>query len=311
MDPALIAQLAKGALIPGTLALAALLVLWWKRKGPIDRARDFSEHGMVRPAAGDRLWATPLVFGGTYLITHAVLFEGFTLPPKSAFDWIAPLALAVTVLGALGQRVRFFPPARWALRATVLAIFAFLSASTLHAIKDNTLAKAMWAGAFALASCAAFWGAERTADRSRGPEAAVMLMVWAVAANQILALTYHSLRISQVAQVSAALCGAAMVVGIFRRPFSLGLGGAHVPVMLTAAAIFQGVLLATPPLYRFVYPALLTLSLVLAGVATFGKLGRVQGVKGALLRIGLMLLPLLAAGALAAKEKLSEETYEY
>jgi len=212
---------------PAVFAGAALLAGWWRRRGD-------------DPHEGP-LWLAPVVVLIAYVGVHAALLGGL-VAPRVAADWMPAVALAAAGLGLVAWRWRGPRAVLWGLRAlVVLGVgVACTSGKIRHGWAIDRAAPVL--GAFTAHTLASWWAFERLAARARGAEAPGVLMLYALACGQVVALAYYSLKVAQMPTAVAACMGAAAVVGIIRPRLSLARGGVDAPVLVTQAALFQGFL---------------------------------------------------------------------
>ncbi len=304
MDPALQKTLALGVLPPAVFTGVVLLSAWWRRRMP--EAAE-ARAALIPPDAtntrGERLWLTPLVFAVAYLPVHHFLLGGIKAP-NAAADWMPYVALLAGVLGALAVVGRMPLVVRWIWRALVCAAVAGAIAS--GKVRNGwPMAEAIpTLAAFVLHTLAAWWAFERVTDRTRGPGGPIVLMIYAVGVSQVLALAFYSLRLAQMPTAMAAVAGAAMVVALIRPRFTLALGGVHVVLLISNAALLQGVLFPGDAILPRVLPWILLASPLLAAGADLVPL---KGWKLVVLRSALALVPVAVAIGLAAALRPADE----
>lgn len=302
MNPAILQQLAIGALIPGAVGLIFFLSVWLSRRGTPE-ASSFESTLRVATQLGERPWIAPLVFGAIAAIGVPTLIGAVEFPPRRAFDWTPIVALAAMLLGLLAPNgvaggVRLKAPVRWALRAGLVLAVAYVSSRSL--LKSWGPANAaVWIGGFTILTLASFWGVERVLNRTRDWSGPAIVMIWAGAAGQVLIVTLDSLRQGQVATMMAAVAGAAMIAAIIRPRFTLAYGGVHVPVIVTAMSVFQAAIFKDDlPTVWWAQAGLLLASAVLPTLIRTGPRGE-SGLSREIVRVALAAVPAMAAVGIA------------
>ena len=305
LDPAVVKQLALGIVPPG-LAGTVLFALTLRK----------SSTG--QPDVGWRARLIPLVLAALYCGLHAFVL-GLRVPPRESTDW---LPVAAVVAGVAATCVGYFGRgtagslAGWLLRLLVLAAVGALAAGR---IRGNWTAgeAVVQVGAFVLASGVALHGSETVLRRRNAALAALVLLVFAAGASQVLVLGFSSLKLSQSAGLWAAMLGGAVLVGLFRRKSTLPLGIALVVVAVTIAAMFQGALY-TSTKRPWLLTALIAASPALAAAGTLVRMpteGRARHLRW-VVPLMLSLVPVGAAIALSlpsdkAGDADAEYEYEY
>lgn len=297
MDPTLIKQLALGIVPPAAAALLVFPLLWWRRRATAEEFAALTPPTLAN-TRGEPLWVTPLVLGLIGVVMSPVIAGGLAWPPRAGADWLPVVAAVAAGLGITARAVRFPVIVRWVVRLLVIAGIGYLSLRAPIHNRWDAATSALWLGGFTLATAAAFWAAERHADRTRGAAGPAVLFVLVFAANQLLVLGYHSLKLAQYPGLFAAALGPVLLLALLRPRFTLAFGGVHVPVLVTAAVlaqgVFSGVVLETAR-FPVTWALLLAASPIFALLGEVGPLGRLTGWKAALVRGGLAALPALAA----------------
>lgn len=263
------------ALVTGGLLLAA----WWRRRAEGER---------------EPLWLTPTVAALAYVGVHASLLGGLNVP-RAAADWMPLVALTAGGLGLLAWRWKGRPRGLWIVRAAALVgVGLLMSIGKIRQGWPAVTGGGVLLG-FLAHSLAAWWALERVALR-RGFEGPAVTMLHALAAGQIVALAYYSLKVAQMPTAMAACMGAAGVVALVRPRFGLARGGVDVPVVVTQAAMLQGWLYSAGEGGRWL--PLLLLGVPMAALAA----GRAPapGWKATLLRAGAAGLVAVATIGVAA-----------
>ena len=302
LDPAILRQLAMGAIPPGVASLVLFALLW--RRGT--------------RKSGSRPILAALGLGLLYGAFHAWLF-GLRFPPRESMDWL-PLAAIAAAVGSCAlaclptgdHRPRWRPSIGGAvITIAVLGLVGWLAAGNLRKSWSaaETLENVGW---FVLLTGLAWAGASVLAHRRPGPVAPLTLLIIAGGASQVLALAFSSLKFAQSAGIWAAFLGGAMVVAFFRRGLSLARGGVLPPVAVTAAAVFQAFLITSADRPRL-YIGLLVLSAIGAGLgAAFPTTGgRGRRITGVLAPIVLAAIPVVIGVAVALAAAAGADDYEY
>lgn len=305
MDPALQKSLALGVLPPALFTGIVLLLAWWWRRMPESAE---ARAALLPPSntntIGERLWLTPLVFAIAYLPVHHFLLGGFKPQPIAAADWMPHVAVLAGVLGALATIARMPIAVRWVWRALVCAAIAGAIAS--GKIRNGwPMSEAIpTLAAFVIHTLFAWWLFERVTDRTRGPGGPIILMIYAAGVSQVLVLAFYSLRLAQMPTAMAAVAGAAMVVALIRPRFTLAFGGVHVILLVSNAALLQGVLFPGDAILPRVLPWVLLASPLLAALADFIPL---KGWKLVVVRSVLAVIPVAAAIGVAVSLRPADE----
>lgn len=305
MDPALQKSLTLGVLPPAIFTGIVLLLAWWWRRMPESaEARVALLPPSTMNTRGERLWLSPLVFAVAYLPVHHFLLGGFKFSLVAAADWMPYVALLAGVLGALATLARMPVAIRWIWRAVICAAIAGAIASGKIRNGWPMVEAVPTLAAFVLHTLAAWWLFERVTDRTRGPSGPIVLMIYATGVSQILALAFYSLRLAQMPTAMAAVAGAAMVVALIRPRFTLALGGVHVILLVSNAALLQGVLFPGDAILPRVLPWILLASPLLAASADLLPL---KGWKLVVVRSVLAIIPVAVAIGLAAALRPADE----
>jgi hypothetical protein len=306
MDPFIVRQLALGVIPPLVVSLVVFAVLW--RRSNARLGIDLPDVP-TRERPGAAVWVTPLFLGLLSIVMHGVLFGGYNLPPKAGLDWMPLVALVGTVLGVLSLGVKLPAIGRWVLRlglvggAGVALTWNFLG-------RWDAAESVAWIGGFTLATLLTWWGAERAADAKRGMSMPLAMSIWLGASAQIMVMGLSGLATSQAAGVLATAMIALAVVAFFRPFATLAFGGVHVPVVVGMSLLLVAVLPKATPRALEEPDALWTLLLYAGSVVVAWPLSMLADVIGpsrwrgswkhSALRLGLLLLPLLAALGVAA-----------
>jgi len=307
MEPQLIKQLALGIVPPLLVALVLFPAFWWRRRATRQELPALTPPTLDNTRA-DPTWLAPLVFGLIGVVMSPIIASKLPFPPTGGADWLAFVALAGLVMGLTAKAIRFPIVVRWLVRLAVIAAVGYVSLRAPIHGRWSPQTSALWLAGFTAITGVVFWAAERHTDRTRGPAGPIVLLVLCFAANQLLILGYHSLKLAQYPGFFAAALGPVLILALIRPRFTLAFGGVHVPVLMTAAALLQGTFAAVvndDAPFPFVWVLMLAASPILALVGSVGPLGRLTGWKAAAVRGGLAALPAFAAVGWAAS------TYEF
>lgn len=294
MEPAILRQLAVGALVPGVFATVLFALAWIPRQ---------PEAGQPRTALQTLgYWATlilvPLALPLVYLASHPIVFP---MPEtlRSSFDRL-PIAagiLGVFTLSAVCVRA-------WALRAPLWILGLVLMALSIGveraAWNDHTRFSAVSVGLFVLLGMIAIASTSALMRTTRGATSALLLLIIGAGASQLLVLGFHSLKHGQAAGFAASVAGGALAVSLLRPRRSLQGAGAAISAF-TAFMMLHGVLFTETP-YAWLLAALVTLS---PAAALLVNLMPLTGIKATLARLMLAGLPFAIAMGIALSQKTS------
>lgn len=293
MDPAMVKNLALGAVPPLVLMLVYFAIVH-RRRG------------------AEQAWwvgaVTPLVMALAVVVTYAIAFQMPTLSARASFEWLPIAAIAAGIAGAVASMERWPALVRWT--PAVLAVLFGAWASARNLIGGSwsaaqTGAYLVEAGVTGVVLLGA--GHVLVAKRA-GIVPALVLMLFAGAASQLLVLGFFSMKVSQVAGMGASMMMAAVAVA-FRRPtLRVGSGAMVFIVALSLTALAQGRLYgqATPEFVR-IYAALLTLSLVGGALVQAWVADRWSArVRGAMV-LGAVALPLVVGIGIAGAKWQADE----
>jgi hypothetical protein len=293
MDPAMVKNLALGAVPPGVLALLFFLLAW--RRRPAERA-------------GPALVATPIFMALAVVFTYAITFQTPRLAPLAAFDWLPIIAIAAGVAGVFAALERLPLVVRWTPAVLALLFAAWAGAKNAIATSwtpSQTGAHLLEAVVFGIVLLGA---GHSLVSRRAGVMPVASLMLFAGAACQLLVLGFFSMKVGQVAGMGASMAIAALPVARWRPATRVGPGGMVFIVVMTLAALGQGRLYgqATPEFAR-IYTALLTLSLVGGALVAAGLGERCSARIRTTLVLGVVALPLVAGLGIAGKKWQDEQ----
>jgi hypothetical protein len=307
IDPAVLRQLALGAVPPGIVATLGFALLWWRRRGRVNPP--------ALPPLLHRL-ATPCFFAAFYTAAHALLFGGLNVPPRQSTDWLplfAALGAALAMVGALwripspGAKRWLHIAAQGSLALVALAAMGYLGAG--RAVSNwSSRDAALHILPFALLCLVAIISAEILTRRRGGAAPAIALLITCAGAAQVLMLAFSSLKLGQSAGLAAAFFGGAMLIAFFRPRLSLAAGAAIAPLVLTFAALYHGALF-TYTSRPWMYIGCIAAAPVLAALASWPGTPWSQRLWVRALPPLAALLPVVAALVLALSQQ--SEDYDY
>lgn len=311
MDPAMVKNLALGAIPPAFIAAVYFVALWLKRS-PVMHA----DGSAIR--AERRILLVPVVMTCAMVFTFMAVFGMPTLAPVTAFDWLPLIGVAAGFAGVIASLEGIPSFVRWTPAVGAMLFAAWASAKNPIASSWPAEQSAAYLLESMLMGVVVLAGANWLASRRPGLAPVLVLMLFAGAVTQLLVLGYFSMKVGQVAGMGASMLIAAAGVALWRKEFRLGPGGVTFIVVVTMAALGQGKLYgqASPELAR-VYAALAVLSVVGAALVGWGLSTKVgPRMRGAIVVV-VAALPLLAGLGVAGKkwaaeqEAASESEYGY
>lgn len=200
--------------LPVLLACAILVQGWWSGPRPWH----------AKPPA----WPFPAAIGVAYLLAF-VLQDGWPdMPPTEKWHWLVPTTLAATVLGITA---RLFPRSG-SLRLAPEFTLAFIAAFAMHFPGQDSIEVRLAIGiAVLLATLAG-----RTSVLRR-PAIQLPVLGWMLLATlSIMVLQINFAKLAILTGSVSAICAAAAVITLLRRPSSLGIGG-HLVIGFSVASI--------------------------------------------------------------------------
>lgn len=287
MDMGPVLKVVEAAWPPVVAGLVVWPLAWLSRIGRADRA-----HAPVKRDRAEPYWVAPVLLGLAAVVMHWILFHSIVGFPTSAADWRPHIAFIAMIVGMLGALTRARGGTRWVVRIAAIALAGHLGViarvrhlwageAGLSANSWGVVEAVAWLGLFVLVTCAAWWCLERTTDRTRGVSGPAVLCAWCFAASQVLSVGLSNLKGSLGCVVLAGALAAAIPIALWRPRLTLAFGGATVPVIVCAAAIFQGMVWAEssgPDAIsggvKALYVLLLLLAAVLPLAADIGPLAR-------------------------------------
>jgi hypothetical protein len=278
MDPDIIKAILIGMPTPTVVSLVLLLVLWWPRANPRPRLRATLTGFVIATA----MFLAYVVQSGVVprLMGDGVEARLIPWPPEKTADWIAWVGLFV-VVGAIAAD-RLMPlgvhVAAWGLRVPIAAMVALAVMSRAFA-RLSSMELLSIAAVMTLLIMACWWAIDHASRRAGGWS--VPLVAWATASVGAIAIVVvgKSLITGQLSGMLATTMGAAVVVGLLRRNFSLAGSAAGVFAALMVSLLAMAHLYAELPATLVV---ILGLAPVAAALADVGPLAR-MGVRSRLL----------------------------
>jgi hypothetical protein len=292
MDPAILKQLAIGALVPGFLSTLLFALAFLVRQPADARTRT----PLQRLALLASLVLPPLALTIVYLISHPIVFG----LPQSLTGSFNRLPIAAALAAPLGLLWLFSIPAaiRWPATIATLIALPISIGSPMGHWNDPARLSILTIASFALLASISIAASTRLATKTKGTTSALLLLIPAAGASQLLVLGFHSLSLAQVAGIAAATAGGALAISLIRPNFSLRTAAAPIAVF-TTFAMLQGVLFTETP-YAPLLAALIALSPAAALPITR------QGLKFNLARLALATLPIAIAMAITLAQSAPE-----
>ena len=297
MDPIVTSGLISAGL-PLVAGVVVFLVAGVKGK---DAGAATAERDSVVGGTGmKRSWVAPLVMMVACVAVHAWFFRPMELRPAQSTDWFPYIAVAAGLLGMF-EGLRATPGAV----RTIVRLLLFVGVG--YACARSKIANgawssgdaAAWIGGFGAVGVLTMFAVERTTLRRAGVAGASSPLVMCGGAAGLLVAAMASLNLAQEVAPIAAILGGFCVAALVRRAIVLGPGAAHVPVYVTGAAVFQGILYggsySLPGWLAWVCAACVAISPWFAMMADAGAIGRLTGWKQAAARITLAAIPIVGA----------------
>lgn len=314
MEEGLIVKLAIGALVPGVVATGVLGAAWWRHRGMTTELAESMGASPIEPN-DEPLWIMPALTAVLVAAMVPILTEATSFPPVAAEEWLPIVAISAGVLELI-TRARSFPAwLRWFLRTFLLACIAAACSRNFLKHSWSVGTGTMWIAGFTTLSLLATRSLELILSRTRGFTAPAFLLIIVGGTSQILAIGYSSLKVGQAVGVVAAVLGAACVVGIVRRRFSLAYGGSFVAITIAAAGLFCCDITANERLVNtgrvLQYTALITGATIVPGLALVWPFSTLNGWKRSLLLFLLAGIPIGIALSLAARDELNRPADGY
>lgn len=314
MDPALVRQLAIGA-VPPLVAGALVFAAAFGRRAGQAPAQSLGVQG-TRAVSGWRATLLVVACAVVPVLMHRLVWNAWPKwPPVGSDQALFYVAVIAALVGLASWLVLDVAGAgrRWALAIVVPLVLVglvgagFLSARNLIANRWGTEGTLRHAAVF-LPAAVAFVAGLVLLVRTPGPGSVGSVALLATVLSQTIAAGLSGLALGQSAGVVASFLGAGAVVALFRPAVAI-------PI---AAALGLGVLLATIGLHGVLFGigdnrAWMMLAFVLAPWLAWlpTRVTRWQRWKLWIAQLALALLPLGVAIALAVRNVLRQQEYGY
>jgi hypothetical protein len=245
MDPALLQQLALGAVPAGIAGSVIFFSLWWSRRAAVPArsgeasSLDFSDARSLLIVLG---------MGVVLVLMHPLIMSGlrapmWVVPARRASDWL-PIVVTMGTLLALatvllrGQRLHVWV---WALGLSLLTIgFGALASRRLIAETWSTSQAAGYLAGLAIFVFVTAWGMLALLRKPGWVSIAALLIVAGSTAN-IMAGPLNSLKLAQWAGVSAAVLTPAVLVAFVRPVRALPLAAGALVMLALGSVTLQAV----------------------------------------------------------------------
>ena len=282
-------------LVPAIVAGTTWIISWhmWRRNS-------LSRYGH---------WGGAVGIGLGFVAANFIIVSWPPFPPNTAAQWLVYLAAVATLLTTLERRWRLSPERLWRFRFGMSALFMLLLLRSMIMYTWSDPQALFWL-AVIIPTTAAVW---KYLDvfAKRNPGASLPMALWLVCtvAGACLLLS-GSAMLGQLAGALAATFGAAVVLGIWARDFTLSGGGISVFVLIYAGLLWQGCFYSELPI---VSGGLLFLAPLTVWVGKMKVIERLSSKKAALVQITVLCTPLAIAAALSfwVAGGLPIEQYDY
>jgi hypothetical protein len=311
MDPALLQQLAIGAIPPGIFGAIVFFAVWWRKQPEVGGAEGPLDFAIGRDVV------VVLAIAAAMLVMHPLITAGIKLPewvvpPRRGADWL-PVVTVVAMLIALaglllrGQRL---PMWAWAIVAIVVVV-------GLGALAAQRLVRETWSvqeslahlGGVAVITFVLGWGLLVLA-RKPGVVGVASVVIVAGSLANILAGPMNSLKLAQLAGVMAAVLTPAAVMTLIRPTQVLAMSAVAMVVMGLGSVSLQGVVFGSAKVSSVVLSlGLLAISPWMGVLA--GRVVKRDGVVKSLVQLAAVGLPgAIAMGVWLVQQK-AESGAEY
>lgn len=321
MDNATLIRIAVAALVPALIAGLVLLAAWWRQKWT-PQFIEQGENGDRIARGGEPFWLMIALPGAIIPALHLWITGAKAFPPVGASQWVPIVVLGMALVEIVLQFACVKRPIAYAVRFIALAAAGYACARTfLRGGDASAFESVVTVGVFALCATAMAWVADAVASRTRGLAGPLVLVVTIGAATQLIGLGMSTLFVSLSLAGAASILGAAGVVALMRRRFSLAFGGTFVPITTLALATFIAFLSNSPdvstndPSRRWIYAGAILASALLPGVILLPQFKRTQGWARVILLASLAGLPMAGAMGVLGFDQLKaqqeESDYDY
>ena len=217
-------MLAIGGVVPGVVSLAVWFLLWRSEKG---------EHASAaRHAMGSFMFAVLAI------ASQCVFVAVPNWPIKEAAD---QLSLAIGAWFVVSLVFLFRTPESFRIAVSAMAGLAIALGATAQLANRND-PSTLWAIAImVIASAIAPSAITRVATSLDRRAGILVTLAWVATASQAAVLVFHAMKLGQFVGFAAAVTGGALLVSFVRRSLSFGRGLAVVPIGMTLAGTFHGV----------------------------------------------------------------------
>ena len=282
-------------LVPAVVAGITWVISWrmWRRRSLAPRGH----------------WGGAVGIGLGFVSANMVLVSWPPFPPNTAAQWLVYLAVAASALALYEGKLRRSPAWLWRFRFALSAVFMLILLRSMIMYTWTDPQALFWI-AIIIPTTASVWKyLDDLAKRRTG--AALPMSLWLVCAVAgVCLLVSGSALLGQLAGALAAMLGAAVLLGLWARGFTLSGGGISVFVLLYAGLLWQGCFYSELPIAS---GGLLFVAPLAAWVGEMQAIARLSPKKAALARLTATAIPLAIAAALAfwAAGGVQMERYDY
>ncbi len=312
MDPALLQQLALGAIPPGLFGALIFFTLWLPKRSQFANADSTSLN-----FADTRGMIITLALGLTLFVMHPFIMAGpnlptWVLPPRRAADWLPVIALVGTLIAftALLLRAQRLHPLLLALPVT-LVVLAFGALASRRIITDTwslqqSISHLAGLGAFTFVTTAGVL----TLARKPGLVGVAALVVMAGTTANLMAGPLNSLKLAQWSGVSAAFLTPAAIIVFLRPSHALPVAVAALVMLALSSVTTQAVVFGSASL------RLVILSLAMLAASPWlailtGKLIKREGLPKSIAQLAALGLPGAIAMAIWLATQQAESSQDY
>lgn len=257
-------------ILPATVCAAVLVLVWRPWRQP--------------PATITRAAGSSLAFVAALTVSAGMLLGWPRIPPAESWQWLVYLGLLGALPGLAGSASGGLG---------VCTALASAAAGAWWIVPKWQEPRGWWVAALAGTVMITF-SLEPLARRRQGFGLPLTLFALSIASSAVLLLS-GNLKLALLAGIIAACCGAAAVIGIWDRSFSLAGGPAGIVAIMLPCLLMSGQLLhySEIPNYAFYLPVL---SLLALWVGEIGWIRRLGGLKSGAITLLVALIPLLVCG---------------
>ena len=282
-------------LVPAIVAGITWVISWrmWRRRSLAPRGH----------------WGGTVGIALGFVSANVVLVSWPPFPPNTAAQWLVYLAVAASALMLYEGKSRRNPSWLWRFRFTLSAAFMLILLRSMIMYTWTDPQALFWIAAIIPTTAAVWKYLDDLAKRRTG--AALPISLWLVCAVAgFCLLVSGSALLGQLAGALAATFGAAIVLGLWARGFTLSGGGISIFTLLYAGLLWQGCFYSELPIASGV---LLFVAPLAAWVGEMQSIARLSPKKTALARLTATAVPLAIAVALSvwAAGGVQTELYDY